>query len=63
MKIGLNIVGGLLVLIGVVWALQGVGVLGGSFMTGQTKWLEIGVACAVVGAVLLAWINLRSRSS
>jgi hypothetical protein len=63
MKIGLNIVGALLVLMGAVWALQGFGVLGGSFMTGQTKWLEIGVACALVGAALLAWINLRGRSS
>ena len=36
MKITLNIFGGLLVLTGVVWFLQGINVLPGSFMTGQT---------------------------
>jgi hypothetical protein len=61
MKIGLNIVGALLLLLGAVWALQGVGVLGGSFMTGQTKWLEIGVVCALAGVLLLGWVNLHRR--
>lgn len=61
MKTGLNILGGALAAIGAVWALQGAGVLGGSFMTGQTKWLEIGVVCIVAGAVLLGWNNLRRR--
>jgi uncharacterized membrane protein HdeD (DUF308 family) len=41
------IAGVLLVLIGGVWILQGINVLPGSFMTGQTKW-------AVYGAILLA---------
>ena len=43
----LLLVGGLMALVGGVWLLQGVGVLPGSFMTGQVFW-------AVVGAVLLA---------
>jgi len=61
MKMALNIVGALLVLIGAVWALQGLNVLGGSFMSGQTRWLEIGIVCALAGAVLLGWLNLRRR--
>lgn len=59
MRIGLNIVGAILVLVGVVWALQGLNLLAGSFMTGQTQWLVIGVACALAGVVLLGWNNLR----
>ena len=57
MRTGLNIVGAILVLIGAVWALQGVGVIGGSFMTGQTQWLVIGLVCAIIGVVLLGWTN------
>jgi len=41
MKIALNIVGALLVALGAIWFLQGVNVLLGSFMTGQTKWEDI----------------------
>jgi hypothetical protein len=61
MRISLNITGVLLVLIGIVWALQGLNLIGGSFMTGQSQWLVIGAACAIVGAALLGWINLRNR--
>ena len=41
-----------LILVGAVWVLQGVGVLGGSFMTGQAVWAVIGTACIVLGVVL-----------
>ncbi|TAK74885.1 MAG: hypothetical protein EPO16_10045 [Dehalococcoidia bacterium] len=46
--------GVLLALTGSVWALQGVGVLGGSTMSGNSTWTVIGIAVAVAGA-LLAW--------
>ena len=42
-----------LLLVGAVWVLQGVGVLGGSFMTGEAVWAVIGVACLGVGVLLL----------
>jgi hypothetical protein len=42
-----------------VWFLQGVGVLPGSFMTGQTKWAVYGGGAIVVGAGVLATIGLR----
>ena len=51
-----NVLGGLaavLMFFGGVWFLQGIGVLPGSFMTGQTKWAAIGGAAFVVGLVLL----------
>lgn len=57
----LNIIGVLLVLVGALWALQGLGLVGGSFMTGQPQWLLIGVLCAGVGLVMLLWANLRRR--
>ncbi len=63
MKIGLNIVGVILALIGLVWVFQGVGVIKGSFMTGQSMWAAIGVAAVVIGAVLLFYNNRRGTQS
>jgi len=37
MKGSLNVVGGILVLFGGIWFLQGINVLPGSFMTGQIR--------------------------
>ena len=47
-------VGLLLVLVGAVWALQGVGVIGGSVMTGSATWLVIGLVLVVAGLALVA---------
>ena len=46
------IVGGLMVVLGGTWLLQGVGILPGSFMTGQAFWAVVGALVLVVGAVL-----------
>ena len=51
-------VGFLLTLAGVVFTLQGVGVLGGSVMSGVTFWAVAGPAIALAGLVL-AVIGLR----
>jgi hypothetical protein len=53
MRTTMIVVGVLLVLMGGVWILQGINVLPGSFMTGQTKWAVIGTITAIVGIVLL----------
>jgi uncharacterized integral membrane protein len=53
MKLGLTIVGGLLSIVGLVWILQGINVLPGSFMTGQTKWAVIGAFAFVAGLAVL----------
>lgn len=52
LRLPLLIVGVVLLLLGLLWALQGAGLVGGSFMTGQRMWLVIGIVVAVVGLVL-----------
>jgi hypothetical protein len=47
-------IGVVLALVGLVWALQGAGVLPGSAMSGQRQWLVIGLALIAAGAVLAA---------
>ncbi len=51
---------GLLVLIGLVFVGQGMGMIDGSFMTGQSIWAAIG---AVLLGVALALLTLGRRSS
>jgi hypothetical protein len=62
MKIVLNILGTLLVLIGVIWFLQGINVLPGSFMTGQTRWAVRGGISFLVGIIVLLVARTRSNS-
>jgi len=50
---GAIVVGVLCVLIGALWFLQGIGVVGGSFMTGSKLWLFIGVVVVLAGIALL----------
>lgn len=59
MKIVLNIAGALLVLIGSIWFLQGINVLPGSFMTGQTRWAVRGGIAVIAGIALLLWGNRK----
>jgi hypothetical protein len=58
------VIGVLLVLTGLVWTLQGMGVLGGSVMSGDTTWAIIGPIVLVIGLVLaVAGLRLlRGRS-
>ena len=53
MKIVLRVVAALLIVIGGTWFLQGVNVLPGCFMTGQTRWAVYGGIAVVVGIGLL----------
>lgn len=46
-------VGVLLIVIGVIWTLQGMNVIGGSFMSGSQGWLLNGLIAAMVGIGLL----------
>jgi hypothetical protein len=53
-------VAALLELVGWVFILQGIGVLPGSFMTGQLVWAVIGaVLVTVAGALLVAVVRSR----
>ncbi|BBZ37945.1 hypothetical protein [Mycobacterium conspicuum] len=54
---------GLLVaLFGLIWALQGFGVLGGSPMSNTTTWSIIGPITAVIG-IVIAVVSWRKFSS
>jgi hypothetical protein len=53
MRVTLIVLGVLFLLTGVVWILQGVNILPGSFMTGQMKWAYAGIVTALVGGGLL----------
>lgn len=48
------VVGVLMVLLGGLWTLQGFGIVGGSFMTGSTTWLVIGLVLVFAGIALLS---------
>jgi hypothetical protein len=50
-----TIIGTLAVLAGGVWMMQGLGVLPGSFMSGDPAWAWIGGATAAIGLGLIAW--------
>jgi hypothetical protein len=54
--------GVLLLLIGVVWILQGTGVLLGSVMTGQSFWAWMGLL-ALAGGLVLLFFGVRRRAS
>jgi len=61
MRILPRVVGVLMVLIGAIWLLQGINVLTGSPMTGQTRLVVIGAAVAAAGVVLLTRGNRRRQ--
>ncbi len=47
------VVGSLMLVLGLVWTLQGLNVLGGSAMTGQTVWVVVGPIVAIAGVVIV----------
>ena len=60
MQWALRIVGVILSLIGLVWGLQGIGILPGSPMTGQSIWAWAGLVVLIVG-VGLVYLGVRRR--
>jgi hypothetical protein len=61
MKIVMIVVGGLLMLLGGVWFLQGINILPGSFMTGDRQWALNGALAFVVGLALVVYALRRRR--
>ena len=57
----LLVVGGLMIVTGFVWTLQGLDVLGGSAMSGNSVWAVIGPIVAVAGVVLVGLAVRRGR--
>jgi hypothetical protein len=60
MRLIRNLLALIVLALGVLWSLQGLGIVQGSFMTGQAQWLYIGILTMLVGLAGLAWAN-RSR--
>lgn len=57
----LRVIGVLLILSGLVWIFQGVGILPGSFMSGDPQWAVNGAITAVFG-IALYWFASRKSS-
>jgi hypothetical protein len=55
--------GGLLMLVGLLWILQGVNIVGGSGMSGHGQYAVLGIIVAFIGIWLLqSAIRIRRRS-
>ncbi len=61
MKWLLYIIGILLILIGLMWILQGVNVLLGSPMSGHIQYSILGIVVALIGAAAIILANRRGR--
>jgi len=59
-SVALVVVGVVIAIAGAVWALQGFGLIGGSFMSGTTLWAVIGPVVALAGLAIAA-VGLRGR--
>ncbi len=57
-----TIVGVVLALVGLLWFLQGIGLIGGSFMTGQPVWAVIGLVLLTLAGRLLVEALRGNRS-
>lgn len=51
----------LLVIVGLVWLFQGLGLLGGSVMTGLTLWAVVGPVVAALGVALIVSVVRTDR--
>jgi hypothetical protein len=63
MRTTLFVVGVLLMLVGTVWFFQGINVLPGSFMTGQTQWAVYGAIAFLIGIFAFYQARRISRKS
>ena len=56
-------VGVVVTIAGVIWALQGFNLIGGSFMSGDSVWAVIGPVVAAAGLVITGIGVRRARSA
>ncbi len=61
MRIAIAVVGVIVALSGLLWSLQGFGVIGGSPMSNTTTWSIIGPIVAIIGVALTVG-SLRRKS-
>jgi hypothetical protein len=60
----LKVTGAFLIAVGIIWGLQGLGVLNwppSSFMIAQREWTLYGTFTALIGAATLWWAMQRQR--
>jgi uncharacterized membrane protein HdeD (DUF308 family) len=62
MKVILTIIGFLLIFVGIVWFLQGINVLPGSFMSGQIEYAFAGVVAVIAGIGLIVYTRRRKSA-
>jgi hypothetical protein len=62
MRIALVVVGVVVALFGLLWALQGFGVIGGSPMSNTTTWSIIGPIVALIGIAIAVGASRRRKS-
>lgn len=55
----LKVTGGVMILVGGIWVLQGMNILPGSFMTGDPQWAINGAITMAIGIVLFMIGSLR----
>ncbi|HET7652514.1 MAG TPA: hypothetical protein VFK42_05705 [Acidimicrobiales bacterium] len=55
------VTGVVLVLVGAVWFGQGIGAIGGSFMSGEAVWAVIGAVCVLFGIAFLRGATPNGR--
>ena len=65
MRLGIVIipVGAVISLLGLIWFLQGIGVLPGSFMTGSQFWAMAGGFAVIVGLIVIAIGLIRRKGN
>ena len=63
MRVSRLVLAVLLALAGAVWLGQGLGYIGGSFMTGDQLWATIGTLLLVVAAVIVILEARRARAA
>jgi hypothetical protein len=61
MRIATFVVAGVLMLAGLTFFLQGIGILPGSYMTGQTFWAFVGFFMLIIGGGLAFLTYSRGR--
>lgn len=58
MRLILIILGGLMAVVGAAWTLQGLGILPGSFMSGNILWTVVGLPLLLIG-IALCFVGVR----
>ncbi len=61
LKIIVTVFGVLVLLMGMIWFLQGINILPGSFMTGQSQWAINGGIAMLMGAALIVAANWKRK--